>query len=286
MDRLVTHRDGETDRVKPLALASSTGSEADILIEFLPDLIGVGFPVTPFEVWDNSFKGALIMVSPIILFKIEGDRLFSGPFQKDVFDLWGEPLKGCINIKTVMLAKGVEKLMKINGMAIGPRGESPFTEGKGGIGDNKFRVEIAFGTKAAAFRTGPMGVIKRKHLRGQLRNTDPALTAGCLLTEKNILFSGKLNNSLTLRQAKGEFYGIGEATPKPFFDDEPVYDNADRVLLLFVQPYIICKESKLTVYLNACIAIFSKTIKTLGVFPLAVFNKGGKYLNFFAFVQG
>jgi hypothetical protein len=227
MNRLASYRGGETDRVESPAFTGNTRTKAYILVEFLPDLIRVGFPIPPFQVGDEPFEGTFIVVATILPFEIEGDRFFTGSLQEEILDFGGQALKWRVDIEIEMLTKGLKKLVIIDGMAIGPRGESAITNGEGGIRDNKFRVEIPLCSKTAAFRTSPMGIIEREHLRGQLRDTDTALAAGGLLAEKNVAFTKNFDDGLPIRQSEGQLYRIGKASLEPFFDNEAVHNDAD-----------------------------------------------------------
>ncbi len=94
---------------------------------------------------------------------------------------------------------------------------------------------ITFDSESSTRRTGPVGTVKRKHSRGDIRITDATVDTSGLLTEYHFPFAIDFNPDHSVGLSRGQFKGIGQPASNLLFYNEPVNDHINRVLLVLVE---------------------------------------------------
>ena len=162
--------------------------------------------VTSLQAWDNPFKGAVVGIPPVISLKIERDLIFSRPIEQGLLDLFRKAPKRAVDINPIVLTEGIQHLLKIDRVPLGPRGNGALSQRKVGVRHNQIRIKISLGAQTAAINTSTLGIIEGKHLGSQFGNADAAPGACRLLAEEDLLRPKDLQNSLALGEGQGKFH--------------------------------------------------------------------------------
>ena len=116
--------------------------------------------VSPVEIRYHPLEGSSVEVTPVIPVEIELDLLLSRSMEENSLHLFGKLTIWRVYIDLIVLGQGVEHLLKVQGMPIGPRCNRALPQGKIRVGDDQVGVKIHLCSKPATLLARPKGTVE------------------------------------------------------------------------------------------------------------------------------
>ena len=210
---------------------------------------------------------------------MKADRLRSGTVEQDVPDLFGELVKGGVDVKMVMPGQGVQHLVVVQGAPAGPGQDGPLAKGEFRVGHDQLVVEIHPRSEPAAVGAGPVGAVEGKHAGRQLRHADAAAGAGVPFAEKDLLKARCVDADEPAGQPGCRFQGIPKALADPFTDDQPVHDDVDVVASVLFKGDFLAQFPHPAVDADPDEAVLQQFFEFLLKFSLFPADEGGQQVD-------
>ena len=161
---------------EPIPAASRARRDSHELFHFPAAIIGLGLPVKPFGLGQQSFPGAQMGPVCLTVFHAHTEAdFFPGTVHQYIVLLFCQVFKGCKYIEAEMFGHCSHILPPPAIHSVPVNGQGTVGNAKIFIRDNQIRVEFHLNPQASAGFTGTERTVKGKHPRLKLFKHDPAL---------------------------------------------------------------------------------------------------------------
>ena len=103
------------------------------------------------------------------------------------------------------------------------------------IRDNQIGVNFLENAQPCTIFASPIGVVERKHPRGQLFNGNIMFRTGVFLRKQPCFFPHDFYRCQAARQGKDGFQAVCQTGTNPLFDHQSVYHDFNGMLFVLVQ---------------------------------------------------
>src|SRR5690606_33858160 len=151
---------------------------------------------------------------------------------------------------------------------------------------HEVRVDLHADPKPVATGARPIGAVEGEHAGRQLFETRAAVGARQLLAKKHGVATDDIYHHDAVGPPQGGFQGVGQARFDAGPHDEPVDDDLDGVLLVFVELDLLGELPQLTVDPYPHKAFAAQLLQQLAVLALAAPHDGREDLQARPLAQG
>ena len=113
--------------------------------------------------------------------------------------------------------------------------QAALLNGKPLVGDDQVRVDLHEHPQAGALFAGAKGVVEGEHPGGQLLHGHAVLRAGVVLGEGDVLPVNDIDDHNAPGKPRGRFNGVCQPGADVRLDHQPVHNDLDVVLAVFLQ---------------------------------------------------
>ena len=260
-------------RLQAAAVAGSAGSARHKLLQVLTHSIAEGFTITTAQHVQNAVKGCVVLLDlSLQVFVQELKLALAGTVPQKLLHL-GRKL---IPFGVVAIAVGskhcAQLLHKIGIQIVAEAGNTPVGKALVSVRHYQSLIKLHMHTKASAVWAGTEGIVKGKQARFNRRQTDAAVIAGKMLTEKLRFrcFSQRFHLGKAVCQLQRCFHGIRQTLPDAFAHRQAVDDHGKAVLFVFLQTDILIQRAHLTVDKHTHIACTPHIVEHTHMLALAL----------------
>ena len=281
-DAQAADRHGKADigQAVPVALRARTLGHA--LLEFFSHRVGLRFGESARDVVENALKGPLERAASVCALIIDREIFLARAVQNGVQRVLGKVLHGRCERELIFFCKR----LKIHP---GDRVVLDVIEAAGldravqdrlvPVGDDKVGVCDQLRAETRADRARAVGIVEREHARRELRKTDAAVLAGVVLGEDRVaVVCHFVQNHKAARKRQRGLDRVRQTSCQIGLHDEPVNDDLDVVLFVFVERNFFCQIIDAAVDPHARVAAFSCVLKDLCMLTLFSAHNRGEYL--------
>lgn len=271
-DVFLPHRDSERLLFEPLSVAARAVDAAHIVGDFLFGILAVALLITPLQVVDDPLKRRVVAAGAVVVGAGHPDFFPFGAVEDDVDRFLGQVLERGVERKAVVLGEAL-KVHVGNRPFVSERPaarlDRPLCNRKIFVGDDQVGVDLHKGADAGTLFAGAVGIVERKHPGRELLNTHPVLGAGVVLGEEDFLPADHVDDHKAARQVGGDLKAVGQAGFDLRLDDQPVDDNFNVVLFVFLQLDAFGEVVEVAVHPDADKAALAGRLKLLDMLPFA-----------------
>ena len=212
-----------------------------------------------------------------------GDFTSAGTVEQNIPDLFRIIPKRGGQIKAILRRQGVqygpgEAALVGTGLPAHHR-DGSLVDTQGRVRNHELRIKLHLIAQPQADRAGAEGVIERKAPRLHLVHADAAIRTGKALAEIQIGAVHGIHHQQTFGELQHIFDRIGETLLYSFPHGQPVYDNGNRMLDIFIQFDLLGELVHIPVDLHADIAASFGLIQHLLMASLAPPHHRGQKLD-------
>ena len=178
---------GEGLRLQSCAMADRAGAVCHVALDFLARPGGVGFLPAAFEIGDHALEGLGGLVGAQTIIILEGDLLRTGAVENGLLGVFRNVAPAVTRLKTVDLAKRIERLRIIGRGGLGPRGNRTFAQGNMFFRHNQRRIHRLLEAETITGRAGTERIVEREQPRLDFGNGEAGDGTGELFRKQHAL---------------------------------------------------------------------------------------------------
>ena len=238
--------------------------------------LALGFAVAAIEIGDDAFERLLhfIAAQAVIIDKV--DLFIACSVQDHIPDVFGEFVPGRVEVKIIVIGKGLQGLRLIGRGGTRPWSDGALGEGKVLVGDDQLRVDFGLFAETVTGRAGTKRIVERKEARFDLRNGEAGDGAGEIGRVSDplrlglaVLNVGIFENGDAIGETERCLEAFSEALLHAFTNDDPVHHNVNVVLELLVERRRVFEVMELAIDLDALEAVLQQLGELFFVLALA-----------------
>ena len=247
------HGHGKAFFFQPCTAAAGAGFKGHIFFEFLTDIGGIRFFITPFVIVDQPFPGRIVDAAVARGVDIFHTDLFAaGAVKQNIHLFFCEILDGRSHGKAVFPAQSFNTLLiPTVHIADIQRHNSAFGDGKVLIGDHKIRIDLHRIAETVAFGASPEGIVKGKHTGRHFPDADITVGTGEIAAEQQCFTANDLHFHEAVGLFQRQFHGIGQTLIHIGAHHQAVHHDGDIMFHLLFQDDLLIEAHHFTVDENA-----------------------------------
>ena len=275
------------------AVAARAGGGGQVVGQVLAHRLGLGFPVAALHIGHDALERVVALddVAPVVQVA-ELHALLAGAVENLAAHRFIQILERHIHVEIQALRQGGEHLEIVDVAAV-PAANRPLRQGQLLAGDHLVLVEELLHAQTVAAGASPRRVIEREQARLQLRNRVPAVGAGELRGEGDLLAVAVQGRAVHGRddgdivgQIEGGLEGLRQPVLQVRAHLEAVHHHLDGVLLVLVQLRGVVHIVDTAVHPHADKALGAQLVEQMQVLALLLANHRGQQHQLAAFLHG
>ena len=283
MDIPAADGDAEGFRLKPFAAARGARHLFHVSRDLHLDHLGIRFVETAQEIGSNALVSGVIFTAERLGAVLHGDLISAVAVEDEVKHPFRQIFHGHVQRKAVLFGKRAELHLRDLARVDIPaaRTDRALTQRHVRADDELVHIYLVGEPQPSAHGARAIGVVERKQPRRELLDADPAVGTRVFGGIQH-LFAVVIRNDEPFRELYRRFDGFGKAAVDAVLDDQPVNDDADVVLDVLVEVYLLVERVIYAVHTHADVAGTLVRFKLFDVFALPAAHDGRNDLQFHA----
>ena len=217
-----------------LARAGVALDLAHVLLGLLARPVAVGLVALALQpVNDAVVAGVVGAHLAVAVAVLDRHRALVDAVEDELLVLGLQLLPGRVHVEAAHRGDALDQPLEVLEPLSGPGSERALGEGQGVVGDDQIGVDLEPGPEAGADRAGAVGRVEGEVPWCELGETNPAVAAGHLLGELDLLVAlEEQERNYTPGQLQGRLDRLGEPLAVGLLHAQPVEHDVDGVLLV------------------------------------------------------